>query len=74
MKALEVLTAALLVIGGINWGLVALANLDLVALVTGAGSFGSKNALGAVIYGLVGLSAVYQAVTWRNSRRAIATA
>jgi uncharacterized protein len=69
MKALDVMTAALLIVGGLNWGLVALANLDLVALVTGAGQFGSKNVLGAVIYAVVGLSAVYQVWTWRSSQR-----
>jgi hypothetical protein len=47
----------------LNWGLVAVANFDLVATITGAGSFGSKNVLGAVIYGLVGLSALYQLLT-----------
>jgi len=69
MKALEMLTAALVIIGGLNWGLVAAANVDLVALVTGAGGFGSKNPLGAVVYGLVGLSAVYQVLTWSRSRQ-----
>ena len=69
MKALEVLTAALVIVGGLNWGLVAVANFDLVALLTGAGDFGSKNVLGAVIYGLVGVSAVYQILTWRRAQR-----
>ena len=66
---MHALAAVLVIVGGLNWGLVALANFDLVALVTGAGGFGSKNVLGAVIYGLVGLAAVYQVVTWRSARR-----
>ncbi|MEO5798345.1 MAG: DUF378 domain-containing protein, partial [Gemmatimonadales bacterium] len=49
MKQLDVLAAVLLVVGGINWGLVAVANLDLVAAVTGAGPFGAKNLLGVVV-------------------------
>ena len=67
---MHALAAVLVIVGGLNWGLVALANFDLVALLTGAGGFGSKNVLGAAIYGLVGLAAVYQIVTWRRSRRA----
>ena len=65
MKQLDVLAAILLVVGGLNWGLVALANFDLVATITGAGGFGNKNVLGAVVYGLVGLAAIYQAFGWK---------
>jgi uncharacterized protein len=61
MKPLDLLATTLLIIGGLNWGLVAVANFDLVSAITGAGWFGSKNALGALIYGLVGLAALYQA-------------
>ena len=68
MKQLDILTATLLVVGGLNWGLVAFANFDLVAAVTGAGSFGNKNVLGAAVYGLVGAAAVYQLVSWKRIR------
>ncbi len=74
MKSLDVLAAVLLVVGGLNWGLVAAANFDLVAFVTQAGGFGEKNALGALVYGLVGLSAVYQGLAWRGIQRRWATA
>ena len=66
MKKLDLLAAALLIIGGLNWGLVAFANFDLVATITGAGAFGSKNMLGAIIYGLVGLSALYYAFSLKG--------
>jgi uncharacterized membrane protein YuzA (DUF378 family) len=69
MKTIDVIVAVLLVVGGLNWGLVALANFDLVAFLTGAGSFGGKNALGALIYGLVGLSALYFALMGRGIPR-----
>ena len=69
MKSLDILAAILLVVGGLNWGLVALANFDLVATLTGAGGFGNKNALGVVVYALVGLAAVYQAFTWKGIQR-----
>ena len=65
MKPLALIALILLIVGGLNWGLVALANVDLVALVTGAGGFGQKNVLGSVIYTLVGLSAVYCLVGWK---------
>jgi len=74
MKTLDVIATVLLVVGGLNWGLVALANFDLVAFLTGAGGFGGKNVLGALVYGLVGLSALYQALTWRGIPRRWATA
>jgi len=73
MKSIDVIVAVLLVVGGLNWGLVALANFDLVAFLTGAGGFGAKNMLGAVVYGLVGLSAIYQALLWRSIQRRWAT-
>ncbi len=69
MKRIDILAALLLIVGGLNWGLVSLANFDLVATITGAGGFGSKNLLGAVIYGLVGLAAIYQALGWKAIQR-----
>ena len=74
MKKLDILAAILLVVGGLNWGLVAFANFDLVAAITGAGAFGNKNFLGTIIYALVGLAAVYFAVSLKSLRRARATA
>ena len=74
MKQLDRIATALLVVGGLNWGLVGLANFDLVAAITGAGNFGNKNALGAIIYTLVGLSAVYRLVAWKAIERHYATA
>ncbi|MDQ3778130.1 MAG: DUF378 domain-containing protein [Actinomycetota bacterium] len=60
MKALDFVTGLLVVVGGVNWGLVAIAEFDLVAAVVGE-EFGETNALSRIVYGLVGLSAVYQA-------------
>ncbi len=69
MKQLDNIATLLLVVGGLNWGLVGLANFDLVAAITGAGDFGDKNALGSIIYTLVGLSAVYRLVSWKGAQR-----
>jgi uncharacterized protein len=60
MKAIDLLTAVLLIVGGLNWGLVAIAEFDLVATIVGE-EFGETNALSRLVYGLVGVSAVYQA-------------
>ena len=61
MKKFDVLALALAIVGGLNWGLVALAEFDLVAKIAGL-EFGETNGFTRVIYGLVGLSAVYLAV------------
>ena len=58
MKSLNGLAAMLLVVGGLNWGLVALAEFDLVAWITGQ-EFGATSALSRIVYGLVGLAAVH---------------
>ena len=58
MKLLNIVTAVLLIVGGLNWGLVAIAEFDLVAWVFGL-DFGETNAASRIVYGLVGLSAVY---------------
>jgi len=57
MKALNIVTLILLIVGGLNWGLVGLFGFDLVAAIFGAGA-----ALARAVYVLVGLSAVWQAV------------
>ena len=64
MKKLDLLAIVLLIVGGLNWGLVALARFDLVATVFGL-EFGETNALTRIVYGLVGLSAVYVAAQLR---------
>lgn len=64
MRPIDVIVAVLLVVGGVNWGLVGLLNFDLVATIFGAGSM-----LARIVYGLVGLSAVYQIVTIRAIQR-----
>jgi len=64
MKKLDVVAAVLLVIGGLNWGLVGAAQIDLVAAL-----FGELSPLSRTVYLLVGLSAVYQAAQWRGIQR-----
>lgn len=47
----------LVVVGGLNWGLVGLFNFDLVAAI-----FGSMSTISRIVYDLVGLAAVYYLV------------
>jgi uncharacterized membrane protein YuzA (DUF378 family) len=58
MRKLDAVAAVLLIVGGLNWGLVAIAEFDLVAAVFGL-DFGETNAATRIVYGLVGLAAVY---------------
>lgn len=61
MKKLDVVCAVLLVVGGLNWGLVGAAGFDLVATL-----FGNASAMSRIVYALVGLAALYQALQWRG--------
>ena len=55
MKAVNILTLILVIVGGLNWGLVGAFNFDLVATIFGGGSL-----LARLVYILVGLSAIWQ--------------
>jgi len=68
MKSLDVLAAVLVVVGALNWGLVAVANFDLVATLFGL-QFGHTSALSSIVYGLVGLAGLYQAFSWKAIQR-----
>jgi len=72
MKKLDLIAVVLLIVGGLNWGLVAIARFDLVAALSGL-DFGETNALTRIVYGLVGLSAVYVAAQLRAIVRRWAT-
>ena len=65
MKHIDVVAAVLVVVGALNWGLVAVARFDLVAALFGL-SFGEVSGLTAVVYGLVGVAGLYQAIFWKR--------
>lgn len=65
MEFVNVMAMILLFIGGINWGLVGFFNVDLVAKV-----FGDATLATHVIYDLVGLCALYEAVKWMRGCKA----
>lgn len=64
MKTLDIIAAVLLVIGGLNWGLVGFFGFNLVAAI-----FGPMSVVSRIVYALVGLCAVYQAVSWKAIQR-----
>jgi uncharacterized protein len=71
MNAIDWIAMILLIIGGLNWGLVGLFGFDLVAAI-----FGAMSALSRLVYVLVGLSALwslYTASKLSGSRRGVAT-
>jgi uncharacterized protein len=58
MNALDWVALVLMIIGGLNWGLIGLFNVDLVA-----GIFGEMSPLSRAIYTAVGLAALYSIYT-----------
>lgn len=58
MKQLSMVAMLLIVVGGLNWGLVGFFNFDLVAWIFGEMTFVSR-----LVYALVGISALYIALT-----------
>jgi uncharacterized membrane protein YuzA (DUF378 family) len=64
MKAIDMIAAIFLFVGGINWGLVGLFNFDAVAW-----SFGYMSFFSRAIYVLVAVSAIYDAVMWKAIQR-----
>ena len=57
MKSLNLITLFLVIVGGLNWGLVGLFSFDLVGVL-----FGDPSALARIVYVLVGASALWQLI------------
>jgi uncharacterized protein len=64
-KALQTVALILVIVGALNWGLVGLAQFDLVASLFG----GAASTLSRVVYTLVGISGVGIAVSQAIPRR-----
>jgi len=56
LSVLDLIALVLVIIGGLNWGLIGFFDFDLVAAI-----FGDMSLLSRIVYSLVGLSAVYTA-------------
>jgi len=57
-KSIDVVAYSLLLIGALNWGFVGLFEIDLVAIL-----FGQMSMLSRIVYGLVGIAALYDLVS-----------
>ena len=64
MKKLDIAAAVLLIIGGVNWGIVGLTGSDLVGAL-----FGNLSPLSRAVYLVVALAGVYEAVQWKAIQR-----
>ena len=60
MRTADVITLSLVIVGALNWGLMGLAQFDLVATLFGL-EFGQTSALTSVVYLLVAAAGLYQA-------------
>jgi uncharacterized membrane protein YuzA (DUF378 family) len=75
LNPLEWISAIVLIVGGLNWGLVGLFEFDLVAEIFGE-EFGTTNGITRTVYVIVGASALYtlfgllrmEAMTTREQR------
>ncbi|WP_087972108.1 DUF378 domain-containing protein [Oceanobacillus rekensis] len=66
MRILKTIALTLIIIGALNWGLIAFFQFDLVAAI-----FGGQDAfLSRLVYGLVGLSGLYYLVSLFNPTEA----
>lgn len=54
LNTLDWIALILLIIGGLNWGLVGALNFDLVEML-----FGDMSAISRIVYVLVGVSGIY---------------
>jgi uncharacterized membrane protein YuzA (DUF378 family) len=69
MRKLEVVAMTLVIVGALNWGLVAIAEFDLVAWLFG-NDFGETSAITRIVYGLVGIAGVYGAASLLGAKGA----
>jgi hypothetical protein len=65
LNVLDWIALILIIIGGINWGLIGLFNYNLVGSILG----GNMSAIARIVYVLVGISAVYYIVVAANLSR-----
>ncbi len=64
MKTIDLIAAIFLFAGGINWGLVAIFDFNMVTWL-----FGGMNILTRVVYLLIAISAIYDALMWKSIQR-----
>lgn len=60
LKWIDVIAAILLIAGGLNWGILAVAGTNIIESLFGSGI------ITTTIYTLIGLAAIWQAVQWKQ--------
>lgn len=63
MKKIDTVACILLCLGGLNWGLIGLFDFNLVEYFVG------RYWLDRLIYVLIGIAAIYQAVGWKQIKK-----
>ncbi len=66
MKKLDLLATILLIIGGLNWGVIGVAGFNFVAAI-----LGETEVLIRIVYVLVGLSAVLKIFQWKKIQKCL---
>lgn len=61
-NTLDLIAVILLLIGGVNWGLVGLFGFNLVTAIFGI-------VISRIIFVLVGISAIYRIVVWGKAKK-----
>lgn len=57
LNALDLIAFVLVIVGGLNWGLVGVFGFDLVAAI-----FGAMTVVSRIVYTLVGIAAIYTVI------------
>jgi uncharacterized membrane protein YuzA (DUF378 family) len=65
MKAIDTLAAVLVIVGALNWGLVGVAQFNLVTPLLG------QTILASVVFALVGLAGIYLAGRWATTHKPV---
>jgi hypothetical protein len=63
-NVLQLIALIILVIGGLNWGLIGLFEWDLIGSI-----FGFTSVLTRTIYSVIGLAAVYKILCWIDNEK-----
>jgi uncharacterized membrane protein YuzA (DUF378 family) len=64
LNTLDIISLVLVIVGGLNWGLVGVLDFDLVASI-----FGDMSTISRLVYTLVGISAIYMITQFMNLSR-----
>ncbi|MCI0382293.1 MAG: DUF378 domain-containing protein [Chlamydiae bacterium] len=64
MKTLDKIVEILLIVGGLNWGFIGLADYDIIGNI-----FGPGTGLTRAIFTLIGVAALYHVFHWASMKK-----